>query len=74
MVQLTLDDFAPFLLREGISRRKTFSMASLLVNGNVFLFLSPTGVVYKMNESGCKKPWSIWALLWFSHQCRVRPR
>src|SRR3954447_11179507 len=51
MAEITLDEFAPFKMREGVSRRKVFGMDSLLVNGNVFLSLSPTGVVYKMNEA-----------------------
>ena len=52
MAEITLDEFAPFRMREGVTRRKTFGMDSLLVNGRLFLSLSPTGVVYKMNESG----------------------
>ena len=55
MTQTTLDDFAPFLAREGVSRRKTFGMDSLLINGNVFLSLSPTGVVYKLNAAGSQQ-------------------
>src|SRR6476620_7958345 len=52
MTEITLDEFAPFRMREGVSRRKVFGMESLLVNGSVFLSLSTTGVVYKMNEVG----------------------
>jgi hypothetical protein len=55
MAEITLDEFAPFLKREGVSRRKVFGMDSLLVNGHVFLSLAPTGVVYKMNETGSQK-------------------
>ena len=55
MAGITLDEFVPLLARDGVSRRKTFGMDSLLVNGSVFLSLSPTGVVYKLNESGRQK-------------------
>ena len=55
MTQTTLDDFAPFLAREGVSRRKTFGMDSLLINGNVFLSLSPIGVVYKLDAEGSQQ-------------------
>ncbi len=51
MAAVDIDHFIQFLDRVGISQKKAFGRPALFVNGNMFLYVEPTGVAFKLTEA-----------------------
>ncbi len=52
MAAVGFDHFIQFLDRVGVSQKKAFGKPALFVNGNMFLYVEPSGVAFKLNEDG----------------------
>lgn len=50
MAVVGIEHFVQFLDRVGVSQKKAFGKPALFVNGNMFLFVEPTGVGFKLPE------------------------